>query len=91
MTPPDFVHEKAFDARRDAEKYADSSPVYAELMAVYADLGELLTSGRLDADYVEECRELVTKSIELEGPFQRESDEAWALWWVRNTRSEGCR
>lgn len=52
-------------ARRDADRYAATDPTYAELMATYAALGELLESPEDGPEYVEDCRALLGRAVAL--------------------------
>lgn len=59
--------------------------VSSELMGLYAELGNLIDSGRGDTDYVLECRDLVDRLIELGEEEGRESGQRWAVWMAQNT------
>lgn len=48
-----------------AISHASTDPVYAELMATYAALGELLDSSPTP-DYVEDCQALVDRTVALQ-------------------------
>lgn len=71
------------DARREAEKFAETDSTYSELMLTYVELGELLDSGRADPDYVAECRDLVETLVALDRVFRLEFEERWAIWCAR--------
>lgn len=72
------------DAWQAAETYAEKDPTYSELMATYGQLGELLDSGRTDDEYVQECRDLVDRSIALGKILDEEWAAKWALWCERH-------
>lgn len=84
---PVDVSRATAEARREME---GSKPgPYRELMATYVALGELLDSGRSDADYVQDCHDLVGRLIKLGEWVTRESDQRWALWMAQNTTFGG--
>ena len=58
-------------ARADARSCPPGDP-YGEVMATYAELGELLESGGVDEDYVVECRDLVSRLIGLGRAVERQ-------------------
>jgi hypothetical protein len=79
------------DARREAGRYAETDPSYAEIMLVYVELGELLESGRTDPEFEAECRDLVEKSIALDKVLEAEFAERWAVWCARHMDLGGAR
>lgn len=80
-------------AQAEVDRTITSDPTYAELMATYVDLGEVLEAGKhltrdSPADEVtefeDECRGLVSRLIELGRTLEFESDQRWARWRVQN-------
>jgi hypothetical protein len=71
------------DAWAAAARWASSDPAAAENMAVLAELGELLDSGRTDPELEEECRELLARSIRLCELSDKHWEQQWALAWAR--------
>lgn len=78
------------EARREADGSAEDGP-YRELMATYAALGELLESGRTDAELELDCRDLVERLMKLGVWVDRQSDQRWAMWMAQNTAFGGER
>ncbi|PKV95903.1 hypothetical protein ATK30_6836 [Amycolatopsis echigonensis] len=87
----------AADAEREAKICAATDPIYAEMMATYAELGELLEANRHVTpatvaslppanvqQYEDECRALVDRLIELEKPMQLDQAQRWARWCAQN-------
>jgi hypothetical protein len=72
----------AWDMSVDA---LDSDPTFAELMATYAELGDLLASGRADEGFESECVALVEQITVLGRSVAKEADKAWVVWLSRNT------
>lgn len=80
----DEVREIAEAALYESAACVEEDPVYAELMATYAQLGNMLGSGRSDRDYEQECRELVDRILELGVAASNEATEQWDIWLARN-------
>lgn len=78
LGPPD-IRQALAEARREADDPMEDGP-YRELMATYAAVGELLQSGREDADLDLDCRDLVGRLLKLGVWVDRQSDQRWALW-----------
>lgn len=91
--PATSVATSIADARKQADKYVDDDPTYAEMMLTYAALGELLeenrhintaTAATLPPDdvrqYEDDCNALVRRLIELEQPLENEYQQQWARW-----------
>lgn len=69
----------------------DSGSAAAETMAVYAELGELLETGRTDPGFEAECRELAGRLVVLHRLEDAEWEERWAVWCTRNMDLGGAR
>lgn len=76
-------------ARAEVDRYIDTDPVYAELMATYVELGETLEANyhitpdspaEEIAEYEAECRSLVGRLIELGRVLDYQGDQRWARW-----------
>jgi hypothetical protein len=72
-------------ARADALAYRDTDPAYAEMMATYAVLGDLLDT---DPDPAE-CAALLKRTTELGKAVDYQFSQRWARWLVNNTNFEG--
>jgi hypothetical protein len=90
------------DARAQADKYADADPASAEMSATYVALGELLEENRhigphsrgvvpdeVLQRYEDDCRDLVTRLIELEIPMEHQHQQLWARWCAKHMNLEG--
>lgn len=71
------------EAWTQAEQWAAADPVHAELMAVLAELGELIASGRTDPSFAAECRELVDRTVQLGEMSQKRWEQDWAIACTR--------
>lgn len=69
------------DAHREA---AVRGGAYGETMATYAELGDLLESGRSDEAYVAECCDLVDRLVELDRVPRQEMEARHVLWATRH-------
>lgn len=78
----DLEHTRPDPGREFAD--AADGP-YRELMATYVALGELLDSGRVDADLGQDCRDLVRRLVKLGEWMEWLGEQQWALWMARNT------
>jgi hypothetical protein len=80
----------------DARAQADDYPASAEMTATYVALGELLEANRhigphsrgvvpdeVLQQYEDDCRDLVTRLIELERPMEHEYQQQWARWCAK--------
>ncbi len=74
----------ANQAVRDECRSAPPDSTWAETMAVYAELGVLLESGRTDEVFVLECQDLTRRLVELHRSADDEDLERMALWCARN-------
>lgn len=77
------VREVVEVARRNSEENLFSDPTYAELMAAYAELGDLLVSGRTDGDYMVDVREATTRARRLSDFNESECQQRLAIFWAR--------
>lgn len=101
--PATSVASSIADAHKQAAKYVDTDPTYAEMMLTYAALGELLEANRHInrdtaatlpaaevADYEADCKALVRRLIELEAPLENEYQQQWARWCTTYMALEGA-
>lgn len=65
-------------AAAEAARYAETDPVYAELMRTYVVLGEALSAGDESL-----CADMVDRAVGLGRVMERESEQAWATWRAR--------
>lgn len=72
------------DARRQAELWAEADPAYAELMATYVDIGELLDAGD-SGERAGELRDLWRRGNAVHRRYESALEERWALWCAHNT------
>lgn len=76
------MHQAIQDARDEALAHAEADPTYAELMSVYAQLGEALLAGAGPV----ECGEWASRLVVLGRLCDVESDARWAAWYARQGR-----
>lgn len=62
---------------------------YAELMATYVELGELLESHRPDDELIDVGADLAARLVALDVEMVRWSDQRWAVWMTKNTTLGG--
>jgi hypothetical protein len=62
---------------------------YAELMATYVELGELLESDLPDDELIEGSADLAAQLVALDAEVVQSSDQRWAVWMTRNTAMGG--
>lgn len=72
------MHHAIESALFHARGYDDRDPTYAELMRTYVDWGRAAQAGDVDA-----CADLAARSEALSRIVERESEQAWAAWWLR--------
>lgn len=76
------------DALKQVDAYREADPVYAELMATYAELGEVLQS-TTDDTTEDECNSLVGVLIALGRRIDLEAEQEWARWCLHNMNMDG--
>jgi hypothetical protein len=83
------IRQSIEDARQEASRAVPADGPYGELMSTYVELGELLESGRTDAEFELECRAYVDRLIVLGKAHERHWDQKWAGWLARNSTFGG--
>lgn len=77
------------DALREAERWAEEDPPYAELMACYADMGDLLDSDVDEADMRSTIRFLWRRRDAMSERCEQRFSELWAVWCAHNVDMGG--
>jgi hypothetical protein len=90
LTAPEEPHELRNWmelARAEMEKYADTDPLYAEIMASCLQLGETLLPCHAEDDLHGECKDLERRIFALTDRALAEDAQQWALWQSRQEPS----
>lgn len=81
--------ECARDASKEADGWAEEDPPYAELMACYAEMAELLDSDIDDSDLKSTLRFLWRRRDAMNQRCEESFSERWAVWCAHNMTSDG--
>ena len=76
-------------ARVEADCWAEADPPYAELMACYADMGELLDSDTEPDDLKTTLRFLWRRRDAMAQRCDEHFAEQWAVWCAHNVDMTG--